>query len=197
MLASAIYQFCDGILVNLFLGETAFADLIGIGSSVIISVKLGQNNRKEANGIFTSSVLMILVLDIIIGVLVFFTSEQLIGILGANNDVKELTTMATFIFAFTYLSRWISYASQGLFQAIEKSIPAIIISLSISLIFPLIILGCLYSIDLVGIWLNVPLSSLLTGILCLIFIFYYFKIEKDLYTKMGLKNIKTSIKIIQ
>ena len=58
MLASALYQLIDGILVGQFLGETAFAalnlampfviinfslaDLIGVGSSVPISIHLGR-----------------------------------------------------------------------------------------------------------------------------------------------------------
>ena len=58
MLASALYQLIDGVLVGQVLGEAAFAainlampfviinfalaDLIGVGSSVPISVRLGQ-----------------------------------------------------------------------------------------------------------------------------------------------------------
>ena len=58
MLASALYQTLDGVFVGRFLGETAFAalnlampfviinfslaDLIGVGSSVPISISLGR-----------------------------------------------------------------------------------------------------------------------------------------------------------
>ena len=66
MLFSALYQLIDGIFVNFYVGETAFAavnfsfpivfmlfgisDLIGVGSSVIIAIKHGEGNRKEADG---------------------------------------------------------------------------------------------------------------------------------------------------
>ena len=63
MLASAIYQFIDGIFVNNFLGSAAFAavnfsfpfliaayavsDLFGVGSSVVLSLKLGQKKGED------------------------------------------------------------------------------------------------------------------------------------------------------
>ena len=87
MLASALYQMVDGVFVGRFLGTTAFAalnlampfviinfalaDLIGVGSSVPISVKLGQKREKEANNIFTCACLMIVIAGIIVGALLY------------------------------------------------------------------------------------------------------------------------------
>ena len=83
MLASALYQTIDGIFVGQFLGATAFAalnlampfviinfslaDLIGVGSSVPISVCLGKRQEQEANNIFTCACLMIVAAGILIG----------------------------------------------------------------------------------------------------------------------------------
>ena len=69
MLASALYQTFDGIFVGHFAGATAFAainlampfviinfslaDLIGVGSSVPISIALGKRKEQEANNLFT------------------------------------------------------------------------------------------------------------------------------------------------
>ena len=69
MLASALYQTIDGVLVGRILAGDAFAalnlamplviinfslaDLIGVGSAVPISVRLGEKKEKEANSIFT------------------------------------------------------------------------------------------------------------------------------------------------
>ena len=63
MLASALYQLIDGILVGQILGEAAFAalnlampfviinfslaDLIGVGSAVPISINLGKKKEKR------------------------------------------------------------------------------------------------------------------------------------------------------
>ena len=83
MLASALYQTFDGVFVGQFLGETAFAalnlampfviinfslaDLIGVGSSVPISVSLGRKEEHQANNIFTCACLMIVGTGVLIG----------------------------------------------------------------------------------------------------------------------------------
>ena len=57
---------------------------------------------------------------------------------SGSNELKDMAKIAAIIFSFTYLTRWLSYTTQSLFQAIEKALPAIIvISLGFSLIFPL------------------------------------------------------------
>ncbi len=411
MLASAIYQFIDGIFVNLFLGSTAFAalnfcfpiiimifavsDLIGVGSSVIIAIRMGQKRNKEANSIFTASLILIFIADLIIGLVTFFISRNILSLMGAegnlldlstsylqvyaitlpltgyifsldnylrisgkiktsmfinlfmslsivgieslflgvfkltlwgaalasclgfsifaiisflpflskksvlrlgkphfdfaeeisilknglsaflnniasrvtslifniillaeggedavsaygvlmyidgfiqpiiygmsdslqpcigynygskkydrvrkigkisfltcflicligfiiiisipgplslvfisngSNHLKDLSKFALFVFSFTYLTRWISYASQGIFSAIEKPVPAIMISLGISFVFPLILIPCFAQLNLLGIWLNFPITSLLTGSLCIFLVYIY------------------------
>ena len=73
MLSSALYQMLDGVFVGQYLGDTAFAalnlampfviinfalaDLIGVGSSVPISVNLGRGLKREADNIFTCAVM--------------------------------------------------------------------------------------------------------------------------------------------
>ena len=58
-----------------------------------------------------------------------------------------------------------SYSTQSLFQAVEKPLPAVVLSIGYSLIFPLIGIPCFYGLGLTGFWLNVPVSSLLSRIL--------------------------------
>lgn len=106
MLASSLYQTLDGVLVGQGLGSTAFAainlampfviinfsvaDLIGVGSSVPISINLGQGKEKEANEIFSSSVLMIIISSTILGFLMFIAAPFLMGIMGAGGEFKDL-----------------------------------------------------------------------------------------------------------
>ena len=69
MLASALYQLIDGVFVGQILGETAFAalnlampfviinfslaDLIGVGSSVPVSIDLGRKEEKTEGSILS------------------------------------------------------------------------------------------------------------------------------------------------
>lgn len=102
MLASALYQLIDGVFVGQILGETAFAalnlampfviinfalaDLIGVGSSVPISISLGRKQEHEANNLFSCACLMIVITGALIGGMLFAAAPLLIGWMGAEGD---------------------------------------------------------------------------------------------------------------
>ena len=106
MLASALYQTIDGMLVGRILSGNAFAalnlamplviinfslaDLIGVGSAVPISVRLGEKKEGEANNIFTSACLMIVAAGFILGLAIFLSAPALIGLMGAEGELAEL-----------------------------------------------------------------------------------------------------------
>ena len=106
MLASALYQMLDGIFVGQFLGATAFAavnlampfviinfslaDLIGVGSSVPISISLGKKQEEEASNIFTCACLMIVGTGVLIGALLFAAAPLLIRLMGAEGAFADL-----------------------------------------------------------------------------------------------------------
>lgn len=115
MLASSLYQTLDGVLVGQGLGSTAFAainlampfviinfsvaDLIGVGSSVPISINLGQGKEKEANEIFSSSVLMIVISSTVLGALMFMAAPALMGMMGADGEFRDLAVTYLRIYA--------------------------------------------------------------------------------------------------
>ena len=115
MLASALYQLIDGVFVGRFLGETAFAalnlampfviinfslaDLIGVGSSVPISINLGRKKEDEANNIFTCACLMIVGAGIVIGGFLFLSAPLLIRLMGAEGDFAEFAVQYLRVYA--------------------------------------------------------------------------------------------------
>lgn len=102
MLASALYQVIDGILVGQILGELAFAalnlampfviinfslaDLIGVGSAVPISVSLGKKETEHADNIFTCACIMIVGAGTLLGAVLEFVFLYIFkwGIWGAG-----------------------------------------------------------------------------------------------------------------
>ena len=102
MLASSLYQLIDGIFVGNFLDNTSFAalnlampfviinfalsDLVGVGSSVPISVALGRGDRKEADNVFTCACILILGAGLVMGAAMFAAAPFLIGMMGAEGD---------------------------------------------------------------------------------------------------------------
>ena len=117
MLASALYQTFDGIFVGHFAGATAFAainlampfviinfslaDLIGVGSSVPISIALGKKQEQEANNLFTCACLMIVGTGIIIGALLFAAAPLLIQLMGAQGEFADLAVQYIRVYAIS------------------------------------------------------------------------------------------------
>ena len=71
------------------------------------------------------------------------------------------------LFAFTYVTRWFSFATQSYMLAVEKPLQASIISVSTALVFPVLLIAALWTLGLQGIWLNFAGTSVLAGILSL------------------------------
>ena len=115
MLASALYQLADGILVGHFLDSTAFAalnlampfvilnfslaDLIGVGSSVPISISLGQGKDKQANNYFTCACLMIFTAGVLVGAALYAAAPGLIALMGADGRFAQLAVQYLRVYA--------------------------------------------------------------------------------------------------
>lgn len=115
MLAASLYGLFDGIFVGNIIGDTAFAalnlafpfviinfslaDLIGVGSSVPISIKLGENKDKEASNYFTCACIMIFIAGIVMGLLLFFAAPFLMKIQGAGGELAALAVRYVRIYA--------------------------------------------------------------------------------------------------
>ena len=106
MLASSLYQLLDGIFVWQILGNEAFAalnlvmpfviinfaisDLIGVGSAVPISVRLGEKRPEEANNIFTIACLLIFGQGIVVGGALFLLAPTLLRLMGAEGALAAM-----------------------------------------------------------------------------------------------------------
>ena len=115
MLASALYQLIDGIFVGRFLGETAFAalnlampfviinfalaDLVGVGSSVPISISLGRKEEKEADNLFSCACLMIVGAGLAVGAILFLAAPTLIRLMGAEGDFADMAVQYLRVYA--------------------------------------------------------------------------------------------------
>lgn len=103
MLASSLYYLLEGILVGRVLGANEFAalnlampfviinfavsDMIGVGSSVPIAIKLGRGEKEEANSIFSTAVVLIAIAGVITGSLLFLTAPSLFRMMGADDHL--------------------------------------------------------------------------------------------------------------
>lgn len=87
-----------------------------------------------------------------------------------EEDVRllEMSTHAIRIFCSAYLFRWFSVVTQSLFSAVEKPLQATFVSVGTAFVFPVALLGALWSFGLDGIWFNFTGVNILAAILSVI-----------------------------
>ena len=188
MLASALYQLVDGILVGQVLGEAAFAainlampfviinfalaDLIGVGSSVPISVRLGQGDKDAANNIFSCACLMIVGTGFLIGAVLFFTAPLLFRLLGAEGDLIGLAVQYLRVYALFSPLTTIIFASDNYLRICGKIRMSMWLNILMSILTAALEFTLLVVLDL-GIW-AAALASSLGMVACVVIAMYPF-----------------------
>lgn len=119
------------------------------------------------------------VLSLVMTVAMLIFKEPIVSIFvkAEETELIAMSVHALTIFAFTFLTRWISIATQSYISAIGKAGYATANSLSVAFVFPGVLLFALSMLGLDGIWLNTPLTSLLTAILSIAILINYQKKE--------------------
>lgn len=106
MLAATLFSLVDGIFVGQILGDTAFAaaslaipytivnfalaELIGVGSSVPISIHLGKSEEQKANNYFSCACILIVLTGIFMGVLLYFGAKPVMAFMGAEGKLAQM-----------------------------------------------------------------------------------------------------------
>ena len=106
MFAMSIYNIIEGIFVGQFVGGDAFAamnlamplvminfalaDMMGVGSSVPISIALGQKNEERACNFFSCAVFLIVLAGMLTGSVMFAFAPPIVRAMGAEERGAEL-----------------------------------------------------------------------------------------------------------
>lgn len=112
---SAVYSVIDGIFVGHYIGQEALAavnlvmpmvmiiaavaDMIATGSSVRVSILLGQDKKEEASRVFSVCLAFITVISTLFGLLGFFLAEPLIRLMGAKGLTAEYAVQYLRVFS--------------------------------------------------------------------------------------------------
>lgn len=120
--------------------------------------------------------------------ILFFFPDVIASLFVKAEDAMllEESTRAIRLFCFAYLFRWFGVTTQGFLSAIEKPVLATCMSVSTALIFPVIILGSLWSFELDGIWFNFVGVNMLTAILGVILLV---RVGKEIKARMLNKKV--------
>lgn len=103
---TSLYTIADGVFVGRFIGSEALAavnlvmplimvsfalaDMIAVGSSVQIAIRLGQGDGESASRVFSLACKIILTLSVVMGVAGFALAPALVGLLGAEGRVAAM-----------------------------------------------------------------------------------------------------------
>ncbi len=175
MLAMSLYQAFEGAFVGQTLGEAAFAavnvgmpivminfslaDMVGVGSSVPISVSLGRKDEARANNIFTCSIILIIAMAALMGLIIFFSAPLFVALMGAEGELAELAVryvrvyavmgpVSTIVFAFDNYLRISGFVKGSMFLNIFMS--------ALTVVF--------LAVFLLGLKMNVEGSALATSL---------------------------------
>lgn len=85
----------------------AFGAMVGVGASAMVSIRLGQNDRKGATLILGNAVMLNIILGIAVAAITFVFLEPILFALGASNDTlpyaKEFMQVILLGNVFTHL----------------------------------------------------------------------------------------------
>ena len=188
MLASALYQLFDGMFVGRFLGSTPFAalnlampfviinfaiaDLVGIGSSVPISIGLGEGDQEKANNYFTCACLMIVGAGAALGAILYAAAPALMALMGATGDFAEMAVQYLRTYAICSPVTTIIFAMDNFLRISGKIKGSMLLNILMSVL--IVVLEFLFlSVFHWGIW-GAALGSALGMAICAIIAFIPF-----------------------
>lgn len=133
MLANALYNVVDSIFVGRGVGALAltavtisfpimilllaFGMLVGIGATALVSIRLGQQKKDEAEKILGNAVSVMILMGIVIGGGLSLVLDPLLVILGATPDVFDYAKDFTSIILLGSIFQFISFGINHIIRA--------------------------------------------------------------------------------
>ena len=163
--------------VLMYSSDLCWPLLYGISDSLspAIGFNWGAENYSRVKKIVKCGYIGTAIVGLVSTSVLFFLSDVVASLFANADDVMllEQSARAIKLFCFAYLFRWFAVTTQGFLSAIEKPVFATIMSVSSAFVFPIVLLGSLWSLGLDGIWLNFVGVNILTaglGVILLLFV---------------------------
>lgn len=159
--------------ILMYASDLCWPLLYGISDSLSPSIgyNWGAQNYTRVKKIVRCAYIGTAVIGLISTSILFLFPGTITSWFVNAEDIRLLTIApgAIRLFCFAYLFRWIGVTTQGFLSAIEKPFMATVMSVGTAFVFPVILLGGLWSFGLDGIWFNFVGVNILTAIVSGIF----------------------------
>ncbi len=161
--AYAVLMYCAGIVEPV---------LYGVSDSVqpAIGYNWGAKSLERVRDITKCTLWFCFFVSVLFTAVTLLFPSVLVGVFVDGKEVAliELSVHALRLFGLSFLFGWLGFALQGLFGAIEKPLPATILSIARALVVPVILLYALQFMGLDGLWLNYTGTALITTIMAIV-----------------------------
>ena len=155
--------------VLMYASDLCWPLLYGIADSLAPSLgyNWGAKNYGRVKSIAKCAYIGTAIIGLISTSLLFFLPDTIAAwfVKAEDANLLEISTHAIRLFCLAYLFRWIGVVTQSYFSAIEKPLQAAAISVGTAFVFPVVLLGALWSFGLDGIWFNFAGVNFFTAIL--------------------------------
>ncbi len=168
-----------GIVLPITLIIQAFGNLVGLGGAPRATMKIGQNDLREANNIFNTSFVLLLSFGILISIVAYFFAENIVTLFGCPSSAIS--------FATEYLR---IYALGSAFVLLSQGLNPFITALGHSFVAMIsILIGALLNIGLDPLFIFVfnlgvkgaALSTLISQALSFVWIILFFFSKKSIF----------------
>lgn len=144
--------------VLMYSSDVCWPLLYGIADSLspAIGYNWGAQSYDRVKKISRCAFIGTAIVGIISTAALYFFSETVATLFSESGDVEfiKLTAPAIRLFSITYLFRWFVVTTQSYLSAIEKPLQGTFMSVMVSFVLPVLLLGALYNWGLEGIWFN-------------------------------------------
>ena len=172
--------------VLMYSSDLCWPLLYGISDSLApaIGYNWGAENYDRVKKIVKCAYIGTATVGLVSTSLLFFFPGTIASMFANAEDALLLaeSTRAIRLFCFAYLFRWFVVTTQGFLSAIEKPMLATTMSVATALVFPVLLIGALWSFGLDGIWANFVGVNMLSALLGLILLF---KVRREIKRKNG------------
>ena len=160
--------------ILMYASDLCWPLLYGISDSLspAIGYNWGAQNYTRVKKIVRCAYVGTAIIGLVSTSFLFFFSETVASWFVNANETRllNIAPRAIRLFCFAYLFRWIGVTTQGFLSAIEKPFMATVMSVGTAFVFPVVLLGGLWSFGLDGIWFNFVGVNILTAIVSTIFL---------------------------
>ena len=172
----------------------AFGMLVGIGGAAVVSIKLGQHKKDDAEKILGNAFVLVIILSIIVSIIGLVFLEPILVLLGASPATMPYAKQFGFIILLGVILQNLGFGMNPFIRSEGNALMAMV-----TMLIGAILNFILNPIFIFGLHMGVVGSALATVIsqaVCSVWVLLYFLRGKSVL-KLRRKNMKLQLKIVK